>query len=269
MKEQQGGSHKPDAFHSGAEPASRVLDFSKLHQSDIANGIEDCVITSPRAVEALVRKQLESERQTFRGEYLAEMEARYAPLIAGDKRRLAGYCQEKADRAMTFDYPVPSDSTNYAAAERWYQMAARFAEEAAKPHEGQQRDAFPQSSLPPDHPASAATRILNGVEDGIITDPDKVHDLTALLLETERQTLRGDLRAEREAANAELVYGAPKDMVQFCLAEATSRLGLDEPGSLHTDEAAAARWYQMAARFARRAQDQDDAGTTDANVSGD
>ena len=251
MKEQQEGSYKRD--------------LSRLHPAEITNGIEDGVITSPRAVEVLIRKQLEFERQTFQGDYLAEMEARYAPLIGGDKRRLARYCQEKADHAMTFDYPVPSDSTNYAAAERWYQMAARFAEEAVKPH--QQRDVFPPVPLQPDHPASSATQILNGVEDGSLTNPDAVQDLTALLLETERQTLRGDLRAERETTYAEVVYGAPKDMVRFCLAEATSRLGTGEPGSVHIDEEAAARWYQMAARFARRAQDEQDACTSNASVS--
>jgi hypothetical protein len=259
MKEQQGEPYSQDAFRSGTERVTPLLDFSRLHPADITSGIEDGVITSPRAVEALIRKQFEFDRQTFRGDYLAEMEARYAPLITGDKRRLARYCQQQADHAMTFDYSVPSDGTNYAAAERWYQMAGRFAREGAKPPEGHGRDISPPLPLEPDHPASAATQILNGIEAGSITNPDAVADLTTLLLETERQTLRGDLGAEREAANAELVYGAPKDMVRFCLAEATSRLGLDEPGSLHIDEEAAARWYQMAARFARRAQNEQDA----------
>jgi hypothetical protein len=88
-----------------------------------------------------------------------------------------------------------------------------------------------------------------------------VHDVAAWLLETDRQTLRDDLRKEKEAEYAPLIVGEPEEMVRFCLDEATARMGADRPGSLHVDYEAAARWYAMAARFARRAQDERDATT--------
>lgn len=81
-----------------------------------------------------------------------------------------------------------------------------------------------------------------------------VHAVAAWLLESERQTLRGELREAREAAYAPLVYGDPKEMVRFCLQEAQARLAMRLPWSNHRNEEAAGRWYEMAARFAWQAE---------------
>jgi hypothetical protein len=186
---------------------------------------------------------------------------------------------------MTFGYPVASDYTNYPAAGHWYDMAARFAHQVAgtstpdvrrpaEPGDQEAREQRVESGRHapagwPEHGVlgapsermlraaeanAAASAILNGIEDGSMTDPAAVQDLVAWQLETQRTTLRGDLRKQTEAAYAPLIYGKPQDLAQLCLDEAHARLGGDTPGSRHIDGEAAGRWYAMAARFAWQAE---------------
>ena len=246
--------------HRGSE----TQDFARLRPTQIVNGIEAGDIRDTGAVKVLVRQQLELLQQTVHGASRKELEGRYAPLVAGEPKALARYCQQEADTAMSLNYTTESDFTDYPAAERWYEMAARFADEAAGVRTAADRPTplrqapVEQPTVPP---AARAETLLNGIEDGSITNPEAVHETVGWLLETERQQLRSsELRREREAAYAELIYGSPQVMVQFCLDEATARLGLDVPGSPHANEEAAGHWYRMAARFARRAQEDRERG---------
>src|SRR4051794_38701690 len=114
MKEQVEGSSPQRQRHERT--------FSELRTSALLNGIEDGTITNPSAVRVLIGKQLETERQMYSGEHRHEIEQRYAKLIKGDPQAMTQYCQQRADRAMTFSSPAASDSTDYAAAKHWYQM---------------------------------------------------------------------------------------------------------------------------------------------------
>jgi hypothetical protein len=242
--------------------------FSELRTSELLNGIESGTITNPSAVRVLIGKQLEAERQIYSGEHRREIDQRYARLINGNPQNLTQYCQQRADRAMTFSSPVASDSTHYAAAKHWYQMAARFAHETATTGNVQEHSSSPTNRMifnqPGELPASpveTASNILDGIENGMITSPGAVVDLSIALLKTDRQTLHGDLLKQREAAYAPLIVGSPKETTQFCVSEATSLMGSDVPGSLHVNFEAAARWYEMAARSAHQAQRDRDSDT--------
>lgn len=145
------------------------------------------------------RKQLDWARQVHTGVYLTEIEGRYEPLLQGDPRVMTQYCQQRADECMTLDHAVTSDYTNYPAAARWYDMAARFAHEAAgteelgvrppeparreeaeSPAAGQRLPAEPVKHGvlgPPSERRTRATEayttaaeLLDGIEDGTITD---------------------------------------------------------------------------------------------------
>src|SRR5512144_2022244 len=203
-------------FRIGPE---RRPDFSRLSGAQIQNGIEDGSITDPGAVHDLVRKQLDGQRQVHRGDYLKEIEGRYAPLLTGDPRTMAQYCQRQAAEYMTFGYPAASDYTNYPAAAHWYDMAARFAHEVAgtsrpevrrpaDPGNPEAREQRVESgrhapAVWPEHGVlgapsrrmrsaaaanAAASAIVTGIEDGTMTDPAAVQDLVAWQLETQRTT---------------------------------------------------------------------------------
>jgi hypothetical protein len=195
----------------------RAPAFRELRTSALLNGIEDGTITNPSAVHVLIQKQLDSERQVYSGEHRREIDKQYARLVKGDPQELTQYCQQRADRAMTFSSPVALDSTDYAAAKHWYQMAARFAHETESRGNVQKHSSLPtdrvifnQPGELPVSPVVTASNILDGIEDGTITSPGAVVDLSVALLETDRQTLHGDLLKQRESAYAPLIVGSPK-----------------------------------------------------------
>jgi hypothetical protein len=233
-------------------------DFARLRTSQMVDGIESGAITDPEAVPVLVRKQLEWERTVYRGNYLKEIEGRYAPLLRGKPEDLAQYCRHQADQRMSLGYETPSDATDYAAATAWYDMASRFAHQAAGSTGDTDHPDKPRASAQGEPTADRTTRavqahaavenIVTGIETGRTTDPEAVRDLAAWELELHRATLRDELLREQEKRYAALLYGPAKDLVRFCLDEADPQRG----GLYHNDEAVA-HWYAMAARFARQA----------------
>jgi hypothetical protein len=98
-----------------------------------------------------------------------------------------------------------------------------------------------------------------GIENGKITDTGAVHVLVTKLLDAERAASKSpsgqDVLKQTESKFAPLVFGDPKDMARFCVDEAASRMAFERPESVHADPGAAANWYEMAARFARDAQE--------------
>jgi hypothetical protein len=250
MKERTEGSLPPRQRHERS--------FSELRTSALVNGIEDGTITSPSAVRVLIGKQLVTERQIYSSEHRREIEQRYSRLIKGDPQGLTEYCQQRADRAMTFGSPVASDSTDRVAAKHWYEMAARFAHATAGTENLSNHSPMMRETRTPTdgvifngsgkRPIETASNILDGIENGSITDPDAVRNLSSALFEINRQTLRGNMLMQQDVAPTS------KNMTQLCVSEATSRMGSDVPGSLHVDQTAAARWYEMAARLANKAQ---------------
>ena len=137
-------------------------------------------------------------------------------------------------------------------------MAGRFAQEAAG-SKRQRREQTIQSGQPPDtqpyHPYRVAGMILDRVEDGSVTNPEAVQAAARLLAADDKKIFRDDVRKQKEAESASWISAAPKDMVRFCLDEASARMSRDVPESVHIDYEAAARWYAMAAQFARKAQE--------------
>lgn len=104
-------------------------------------------MTDPKAVQDLAAWQLEADRATLRGDLLKETEAAYAPLLYGHPKDLARFCLDEAHARMGGDTPG-SLHIDYAAAGRWYEMAARFAWQAEEERrrrqgEGQGQDQGP------------------------------------------------------------------------------------------------------------------------------
>jgi hypothetical protein len=179
--------------------------FAELSAADLANGIDDGTITDSQAVRVLVRKEFELHRLTHHGTELQDLEKRYAPLLAGKTSDLAGYCQRAADRYASLNYYVDHhDITDYAAAARWYDMAARLSHETAHTEpQGEKLPPVPTDEMlqaasgsplgpPPEwmrHSYQAldkAQTIVDGIESGALTDPEDVHDLIAWQLEMKR-----------------------------------------------------------------------------------
>jgi hypothetical protein len=97
--------------------------------------------------------------------------------------------------------------------------------------------------------------VLNGIDDGTITDPDAVHVYVSKSLDAVRGIYQGDELKKIEAEYAPLVYGEPGDLVHFCLGHANEFMALNHPTARENPAQydTAARWYRMAARMAQPA----------------
>jgi hypothetical protein len=96
--------------------------------------------------------------------------------------------------------------------------------------------------------------VLDGIDNGTLTDTEAVHVHISKSLQSVRELSKDDERKAEEAEYAELVYGAPEDMIQFCLRQASEHLAYGTPGAISPAHyKIASRWYAMAGRFAQKA----------------
>jgi hypothetical protein len=104
-----------------------MMDYEVL--DEINNGS----LTDTEAVHVFVRKSLQSVRELYEGEELQEEEAEYAEVIYGEPQDMIRFCLGRATEHMGDGAPAEAVSpANYKIASRWYAMAGRFAQEAAR-----------------------------------------------------------------------------------------------------------------------------------------
>jgi hypothetical protein len=97
--------------------------------------------------------------------------------------------------------------------------------------------------------------VLSGINKGTITDTEAVHVFIRKSLDSVRELYEGEERWEKETEYAELLYGAPEDMIRFCLGQASEHMAYGAPGATVRPAGykIASRWYAMAGRFAEEA----------------
>src|SRR4051812_23426603 len=121
--------------------ATQRRDYSRLQDYEVLHGINSGEFTETEAVHVYIRKSLESLRELYEGEELHQEEADYAEVVFGEPQAMIGFCLSRATEHLGDSAPPDAVSPgNYEVAARWYAMAGRFAQEAAR----RRRDEDPQ-----------------------------------------------------------------------------------------------------------------------------
>jgi hypothetical protein len=132
----------PDLTLDTAVPTQRP-DYSRLQDYEVLHGINSGEFTETEAVHVYVRKSLQSLRELYEGEELHEMEADYAEVVFGEPQAMIRFSLGRATEHLGDGAPADAVSPgNYEVAARWYAMAGRFAQEAAR----DRRDGNPQAA---------------------------------------------------------------------------------------------------------------------------
>jgi hypothetical protein len=118
-------------------------DYSRLQDYEVLHGINSGEFTQTEAVHVYVRKSLQSLRELYEGEELHQEEADYAEVVFGEPQAMIKFCLGRATEHLGDGAPADAVSPgNYEVAARWYAMAGRFAQEAAR----ERRDEEPQAA---------------------------------------------------------------------------------------------------------------------------
>jgi hypothetical protein len=125
-----------------AEPA-QGRDYSRMQDYEVLDGINSGEFTETEAVHVYVRKSLDGLRELYQGDELQEREADYAEVVYGEPQAMIRFCLGRATEHLGDGAPTAAvNPGNYEVAARWYAMAGRFAQEAAR----DRRDEDPQVS---------------------------------------------------------------------------------------------------------------------------
>jgi hypothetical protein len=117
---------RPQAF--GKKP-----NYDRLQDYEVLDGINTGKFTETDAVHVYVRKSLQSLRELYKGEELQAHEDEYAGVVSGEPQAVIHFCLTQAREHLGDGAPAAAVSPgNYEVAARWYAMAGRFAEEAAR-----------------------------------------------------------------------------------------------------------------------------------------
>ena len=122
----------------GMQPARQLLlhdQLAGMSAEEVRRAIEDGSTGDTNAVQIYIQKSLQRDRVLYEGERLHDIEAQYADLVFADPRDMIRYCLEQAQG-------VTAITSDLGAASRWYAMASRFAQDAAR----DRRDEKPQVS---------------------------------------------------------------------------------------------------------------------------
>ena len=112
---------------SSQQVRQEILHDQLPHMSaeDIRQAIEDGSTGDTNAVQIYIQKSLQRDQVLYEGKRLHDVEAQYADLVFADPRDMIRYCLEQTQG-------VTSVTGDLGAASRWYAMASRFAQEAAR-----------------------------------------------------------------------------------------------------------------------------------------
>jgi hypothetical protein len=107
----------------------------------------------------------------------------------------------------------------------------------------------------PDYDRMQDYEVLDGINNGTLTDTEAVHVFVRKSLGSVRKLYEGQDLQEKEAEYAETIYGEPQDMIRFCLGRAEEHMGSGAPPEAVSpgNYKIASRWYAMAGRFAQEA----------------
>ena len=115
------------------EPPVEKPDYSRMQDYEVLDGINNGSLTQTEAVHVYVEKSVKSVRELYEGEKRSEMEAEYAEVIYGEPQDMVKFCLSRAHEHLGSGAPPEAVSpANYKIAARWYAMAGRFAQEAAR-----------------------------------------------------------------------------------------------------------------------------------------
>ena len=108
-----------------------------MQDYEVLDGINNGSLTDTEAVHVFVRKSLQSARELYEGEERSKIEAEYAEVVYGEPQDMIRFCLSRAEEHAVWGAPPEAVSPgNYEVAARWYAMAGRFADEAARDRRG-------------------------------------------------------------------------------------------------------------------------------------
>jgi hypothetical protein len=290
---------RPSEGNTGPAPELPLREVHKLPSNAILDGIYAGRIHNPEALRAYVLRQ----RTEFLQAHPDRSDEPDAPSEIGRWHRLvySDTADEYSGLAALADSEVhrrtavlpgpqlaePSHLQGVAnfrrMAEAWRQRAAHLTDTEPEPQSAPKPLNTTVSTTPaishltveqqirpekPDYASLQYYEILDGINNGELTETEAVHVYIRKSLESVRELYEGEERSEMEAEYAEVIYGEPQGMIRFCLSRATEHMGSGAPAEAVSpaNYKIAARWYAMAGRFAQEAaqsRGEEDSETTE------
>jgi hypothetical protein len=273
---------QPSEHNTGPVPEMPLREVYKLSSQAILDGIWQGRIRHPEALRGYVLRQ-RTEFLQAHPDREDELDGpgdigRWHRLVHSDTADeytgLAALADSEVHRRTAAPSGAQVDNPSYLQgvanfrriAEAWRQRGARLA--ATEPESQPMpilQDApvvTPQKAVAaespvekPDYAGMQDFEILDGINNGALTETEAVHVYVEKSLKSVRELYEGEERSEMEAEYAEVIYGAPQDMIRFCLGRASEHMGSGAPAEAVSpaNYKIAARWYAMAGRFAQEA----------------